>query len=103
MSIGVAVLGSTGSVGRSTLEVLWLNRERFHVPVLAARGNVEVLLEQCARFEPEWAALESPEAARELERRLAAAGSRTPGAARGAAITQLAAHSAGQYVMAGVR
>ena len=102
MSIGVAVLGSTGSVGRSTLEVLWLNRERFHVPVLAARGNVEVLLAQCARFEPEWAALESPEAARELERRLAAAGSRTRVAAGAAAITQLAADSAVDYVMAAI-
>ena len=58
MSIGVAVLGSTGSVGANTLEVLWLNRERFHVAVLAARSNVEVLLAQCRRFEPAWAALE---------------------------------------------
>ena len=62
MSIRVAVLGSTGSVGCSTLDVLWLNRERFRVAVLAARSNVEVLLGQCRRFEPEWAALESPEA-----------------------------------------
>jgi 1-deoxy-D-xylulose-5-phosphate reductoisomerase len=102
MSIGVAVLGSTGSVGANTLEVLWLNRERFHVAVLAARSNVEVLLAQCRRFEPEWAALESPEAARELERRLRAAGSRTRVAAGAASITRLAAEPQVDYVMAAI-
>jgi 1-deoxy-D-xylulose-5-phosphate reductoisomerase len=102
MSIGVAVLGSTGSVGANTLEVLWLNRERFHVPVLAARSNVEVLLAQCRRFEPEWAALESPEAARELEGRLRAAGSRTRVAAGAASITRLAAEPQVDYVMAAI-
>ncbi|MFI4869604.1 MAG: 1-deoxy-D-xylulose-5-phosphate reductoisomerase [Steroidobacterales bacterium] len=102
MRIGVAVLGSTGSVGCSTLEVLGLNRERFRVPVLAARSNVELLFAQCARFEPEWAALESPEAARELERRLRAAGSRTRVAAGAGAISQLAADPQVDYVMAAI-
>ncbi len=102
MSIGVAVLGSTGSVGCSTLEVLGLNRERFRVAVLAARSNVELLLAQCQRFEPEWAALESSEAARELERRLRAAGSRTRVAAGAAAISQLASDPQVDYVMAAI-
>src|ERR1700687_1151465 len=102
MSIGVAVLGSTGSVGCSTLEVLWLNREHFRVAVLAARSNVELLLAQCLRFTPEWAALESPAAARELERRLTAEG-RAPRAAAGASsITQLAADPQVDYVMAAI-
>ena len=102
MSIGVAVLGSTGSVGRNTLDVLWLNRERFHVPLLAARGNIELLLSQCLRFAPEWAALELPEAALELERRLAAAGSPTRVAAGAEAIAQLGASAAVDYVMAAI-
>jgi 1-deoxy-D-xylulose-5-phosphate reductoisomerase len=102
MSIGVAVLGSTGSVGCSTLDVLWLNRQGFHVAVLAARSNVEALLAQCLRFAPEWAALESPEAARELEQRLGAAGSRTRVAAGAAAIAQLAADACVDYVMAAI-
>jgi 1-deoxy-D-xylulose-5-phosphate reductoisomerase len=102
MTIGVAVLGSTGSVGCSTLEVLWLNRARFRVAVLAARSNAELLLAQCIRFAPEWAALESPEAARELERRLRAAGSRTRVAAGAGAITRLAADPAVDYVMAAI-
>src|SRR6202163_270872 len=102
MSIGVAVLGSTGSVGCSTLEVLWLNREHFRVAVLAARSNVELLLSQCLRFTPEWAALESPEAARELERRLAAEGRRTRVGGGGGAMAQLAADAAVDYVMAAI-
>jgi 1-deoxy-D-xylulose-5-phosphate reductoisomerase len=102
MTIGVAVLGSTGSVGCSTLDVLWLNRAAFHVAVLAARSNVELLLAQCLRFAPEWAALESPEAARELETRLAGAGSRTRVAAGAEAIAQLAADAAVDYVMAAI-
>jgi 1-deoxy-D-xylulose-5-phosphate reductoisomerase len=102
MSIGVAVLGSTGSVGRSTLDVLWLNRERFRVVVLAAASNVELLLAQCLRFTPAWAALESPDAARELEQRLHAAGSRTRVAAGAAAIAQLAADATVDYVMAAI-
>jgi 1-deoxy-D-xylulose-5-phosphate reductoisomerase len=102
MTIGVAVLGSTGSVGCSTLEVLWLNRAAFHVALLAARSNVELLLAQCLRFAPEWAALESPEAARELQTRLAAAGSRTRVAAGAEAIAQLAADAAVDYVMAAI-
>ncbi|MGH8232012.1 MAG: 1-deoxy-D-xylulose-5-phosphate reductoisomerase, partial [Steroidobacteraceae bacterium] len=102
MSTGVAVLGSTGSVGRSTLEVLWLNREQFRVPVLAARSNVELLLAQCLRFEPQWAALESADAARDLERGLKAAGSRTRVAAGAAAIAELAADSSVDYLMAAI-
>ena len=58
MTIGVAVLGSTGSVGCSTLEVLALDRERFRVAVLAARSNAERLLAQCLRFAPDWEVLE---------------------------------------------
>ncbi|MFI4865721.1 MAG: 1-deoxy-D-xylulose-5-phosphate reductoisomerase [Steroidobacterales bacterium] len=102
MSIGVAVLGSTGSVGCSTLEVLWLNRDRFRVAVLAARSNVELLLAQCLRFTPEWAALESPEAARELQRRLQGEGSRTRIATGAAEIAQLAADASVDYVMAAI-
>ena len=102
MTIGVAVLGSTGSVGCSTLEVLALDRERFRVAVLAARSNAERLLAQCLRFAPDWAVLESPEAAQELEQRLRGEGSRTRVAAGAAAIAELAADGAVDYVMAAI-
>jgi 1-deoxy-D-xylulose-5-phosphate reductoisomerase len=49
---GVALLGSTGSIGRSTLSVLARHRDRFRVVALAARRNRSVLADQVARFEP---------------------------------------------------
>jgi 1-deoxy-D-xylulose-5-phosphate reductoisomerase len=86
----------------STLEVLALHPERYRVAVLAARSNAVTLLAQCERFQPEWAALESPEAARELERGLQAKGIRTRVAAGADAIVQLAADSSVDYVMAAI-
>jgi 1-deoxy-D-xylulose-5-phosphate reductoisomerase len=50
MSRGIAILGSTGSVGRNTLDVIARHPERFHVTALTANRNVELLADQCARF-----------------------------------------------------
>jgi 1-deoxy-D-xylulose-5-phosphate reductoisomerase len=102
MTIGVAVLGSTGSVGGATLDVLALHPERFRVAVLAARSNASALLAQCRRFEPQWAALESLEAARDLERGLRSHGCPTRVAAGADAIAQLAADASVDYVMAAI-
>lgn len=98
----VAVLGSSGSVGRSTLEVLALHPERFSVALLAARRDVEALYAQCLRFRPTWAALESVTAAAELEQRLRAAGCTTRVAAGADSIAQLAASAEVDYVMAAI-
>src|SRR5580658_7327009 len=102
MTIGIAILGSTGSVGGSTLDVVAQHPDRFRVEVLAARSNAAGLLAQCQRFAPEWAALESLEAARELERSLRTHGIRTRVAAGADAIVQLAADSRVNYVMAAI-
>src|SRR5687767_1955863 len=64
---GVAVLGSTGSIGRQALDVLARLPERFAVVALAAGGNRELLDEQAARVRPRAAVLNgSPEALVEL-------------------------------------
>jgi len=73
----VAVLGSTGSIGRSTLDVLGRHPERFTVEVLAAASNDRRLLEQCLRHRPRIAVLQSDAAAARLEAGLRAAGSAT--------------------------
>lgn len=44
---GVCVLGSTGSIGVSTLEVIRLNRQSYSVVALTANKNTERLFEQC--------------------------------------------------------
>jgi 1-deoxy-D-xylulose-5-phosphate reductoisomerase len=54
---GVAVLGSTGSIGRSTLSVLRRQRDHFRVVALAAGGNAEALDAQVAEWRPAYAGL----------------------------------------------
>jgi 1-deoxy-D-xylulose-5-phosphate reductoisomerase len=57
MSVGVAVLGSTGSIGRSTLQVLTRQRERFRVVALTAYSNTDLLASQVAEWKPAYSGL----------------------------------------------
>jgi len=70
----VAILGSTGSIGRSTLDILSNYPERFAVASLAAGRNVEAAYEQCVRWRPRVASLATEELASELALRLRQAG-----------------------------
>ncbi len=67
---GVTLLGSTGSIGMNTLDVLARHPDRFRVVALTANTQVDRLLEQCRRFRPEFAAMQDAAAAAELEERL---------------------------------
>lgn len=62
----VSILGSTGSIGRSTLDVIRKNQERFKVDILAAKGNTDLLWEQAAEFHPELVVLFNEESAAAL-------------------------------------
>ncbi|HEV2671218.1 MAG TPA: 1-deoxy-D-xylulose-5-phosphate reductoisomerase [Gemmatimonadales bacterium] len=57
MSVGVAVLGSTGSIGRSTLHVLARQRERFRVVALTAHSNRDLLAQQEREWHPAFVGL----------------------------------------------
>jgi 1-deoxy-D-xylulose-5-phosphate reductoisomerase len=57
MTIGVTVLGSTGSIGRATLEVLRRHRDRFHVVALTGGSNAELLAEQARVWRPAYVGL----------------------------------------------
>ncbi|MGE0354322.1 MAG: 1-deoxy-D-xylulose-5-phosphate reductoisomerase [Gemmatimonadales bacterium] len=59
---GVAILGSTGSIGRSTLEVLRRQREHFRVVGLTARRNEELLRAQAAEWRPPYVGMVDGEA-----------------------------------------
>jgi 1-deoxy-D-xylulose-5-phosphate reductoisomerase len=52
MTVGIAVLGSTGSIGRSALQVLARQRERFRVVALTAHSNADLLAQQAAAWRP---------------------------------------------------
>ena len=59
---GVAILGSTGSIGTTALRVLARQRERFHVAALTAYSNAALLGEQAAQFAPSYVGIVRPEA-----------------------------------------
>ena len=63
MSVGVAILGSTGSIGRSTLQVLARQRERFRVVALTGHSNKDLLAEQAAEWKPAFVGLVNGETA----------------------------------------
>ena len=84
--IGVAVLGSTGSIGESTLDVVARHPERFRLVAIGANRNVRKLVEQIARHRPKYAALADETAAGELRQLLSQADSN--GAHGGAALSQ---------------
>ena len=67
----LAVLGSTGSIGVNTLDVVARHPDRFEVVALAAATQVDKMLAQCARFKPRVAVLASAPQARELARKIA--------------------------------
>ncbi|MBF0135003.1 MAG: 1-deoxy-D-xylulose-5-phosphate reductoisomerase [Magnetococcales bacterium] len=67
----IAILGSTGSIGVNTLDVVAANPDRFRVVTLAAGRNARLLAEQARKFRPQAVALTDPEAADWLTRELA--------------------------------
>lgn len=73
----LTLLGSTGSIGDSTLDVVARHPQRFSVYALTAHRNGEKLVEQCLRFAPEVAVVGDAETAAVVERKLRAAGSKT--------------------------
>jgi 1-deoxy-D-xylulose-5-phosphate reductoisomerase len=67
----ISILGSTGSIGQSTLSVVERFADRFKVVALAAGNNVEVLEKQIRRFRPAMVSVASPSAAEKLKQRCA--------------------------------
>jgi 1-deoxy-D-xylulose-5-phosphate reductoisomerase len=93
----IAILGSTGSIGRQTLNVVESLPGRFRVCGLAAGGNIALLAEQAIRHRPDMLSVATDAGARELRERLAAAtkanGSPSPEIVVGAeGITAVATH-----------
>ncbi|WP_321934865.1 1-deoxy-D-xylulose-5-phosphate reductoisomerase [Paraburkholderia sp. J8-2] len=73
----LTLLGSTGSIGDSTLDVVARHSQRFSVYALTAHRNGEKLVEQCLRFAPEVAVVGDADTAAQVERKLREAGSKT--------------------------
>ena len=64
---GIAVLGATGSIGVSTLDVIARHPDRYRVVALTANTQVERLFQQCQQFQPAFAVMTDADCARQLE------------------------------------
>ncbi|HZZ92100.1 MAG TPA: 1-deoxy-D-xylulose-5-phosphate reductoisomerase [Usitatibacter sp.] len=98
----LAVLGSTGSIGTSTLDVVARHPGRFEVVALAAGRNDARLLEQCREFRPRYAVLRDAAAAGRLRQALSAAGSATRVLEGADALEQVATFPEVDAVMAAI-
>lgn len=98
----VVILGSTGSIGTSTLSVIEHNPEQYQVFALVGGKNVVLMTEQCQRYHPEFVALDDAQAAKQLAENLVQLGLSTQVLAGQKAICELAAHPDVDMVMAAI-
>jgi 1-deoxy-D-xylulose-5-phosphate reductoisomerase len=98
----VAVLGATGSIGRSTLDVIGRHPDRFRAFALTANTQSEELFELCAIHRPRVAVLADPHGAEALRRRLAGADLATEVLAGEAGLVSAAARPEVDVVMAAI-
>lgn len=98
----IVILGSTGSIGKSTLSVIQQNAADYQVFALVGGRNVELMAAQCVLFQPQFAALDDEKAASELKAHLATLNIKTEVLAGQKAICELAAHPEVDMVMAAI-
>ncbi|MDH5434043.1 MAG: 1-deoxy-D-xylulose-5-phosphate reductoisomerase [Gammaproteobacteria bacterium] len=77
MNQQVAILGSTGSIGQSTLDVIARHPDKYQVKVLTANSNIETMLSQCIQFQPNKVVMADPQSAEKLKVELSQHQSRT--------------------------
>jgi 1-deoxy-D-xylulose-5-phosphate reductoisomerase len=102
MAQRVCILGATGSVGGSTLDVMALHPGRYQVFALTAFQKVDALAALCVRWRPRFAAVGTPAQADALRAQLQAAGVRTEVLHGPQALCDLAAHPDVDSVMAAI-
>ena len=98
----LTVLGSTGSIGTSTLDVVARHPDRFEVFALSAATQVDLMLAQCAQFRPRYAVMASEPHARLLAEKIKANGLPTQVLQAPAAIETIASCEEVDVVMAAI-
>jgi 1-deoxy-D-xylulose-5-phosphate reductoisomerase len=99
---GVALLGSTGSIGVNTLDVIARHPGRFRVFALTANSQVDKLAEQCVRFQPRFAVMADSDAAMRLQQQLQVTAPDVQVLAGTDGLVQVAAMDGVDVVMAGI-
>lgn len=100
--IGLTVLGSTGSIGLSTLDVVARHPDLYRIVALSANRNLEQLYQQCLLFQPDYAVLAEQSLVPELKQRLHRRGvaTRVLGGVEG--LQEIASLDSVDYVMAAI-
>jgi 1-deoxy-D-xylulose-5-phosphate reductoisomerase len=98
----VAVLGSTGSIGVNTLDVIRRHPDRFEVFALTASTQIDLMLQQCAEFRPQFAVMAGDEAGRELARRIESQAPGTKVIWGTKSLEEVASHESVDTVMAAI-
>jgi len=98
----VCILGSTGSVGANTLDVMSRHRDRYEVFALSAHSRVDTLLAQCIEWQPRFAVVPQAQQARLLRDGVRAAGLRTEVLEGASSLSLIAEHPEVDAVMASI-
>jgi len=98
----VCILGSTGSVGANTLDVISRHRDRYEVFALSAHSRVDTLLAQCIEWQPRFAVVPQAKQAKLLRDGVRAAGLRTEVLEGAASLSLVAEHPEVDAVMASI-
>ena len=98
----VTILGSTGSIGVNTLDVIARHPDRFRVFALSAYSRIEELALQCEKFRPRFAALPDTLRAEALRKRLKTSGCGTEVLCGQTALSEIASHNGTDVVMAAI-
>jgi len=102
VSQAVSILGSTGSIGVSTLDVIARNRDKFHVLALTANSNVQKLAEQCSFHDAACAVIARAELANDLTAALRKLGCRAKVLSGTEGLLEAAGLSQAQIVVAAI-
>lgn len=98
----ITILGATGSIGQSTLDVLCQNKASFGVYALTANKNADLLFEQCMNVEPKYAVIGGEKNAQSLQKRLRESRCSTEVLFGERALEDVAKHSDVDIVMAAI-
>ena len=98
----ITVLGSTGSIGKNTLDVVARHPDRYEVFALSAATQVDLMLEQCAQFKPRFAVMASAPHAQLLAEKIKQNGLPTSVLQAQGALEIIASHEEVDAVMAAI-
>ena len=100
--IGLTLLGATGSIGISTLDVVSRHKDKYEIVALTANRNIDLLVEQCKTWQPKYAVIADHDLAESLRTTLTSRGIDTEVLSGAEGLQYVAALPEAHYVMAAI-